>query len=406
MPEFPRWRVRIERQGVFALNTSKARVLVYVQHLLGIGHLKRAATLARALQAQGMQVTLASGGLAVPGIVPAGVRLAQLPPARAADLSFRELLDENGRAIDEGWRNRRKAALLDAWRSADPQVLVLELFPFGRRQMRFELLPLLELGASAPRRPAIVCSVRDILGGQKSAERQEETLGLVRRYFDAVLVHGDPAVVGFERTFPRAAGIAEKLHYTGYVVDEPAAHAGRDGEDEVIVSAGGGAVGERLLEAAIEAKSLTASRNRTWRVLAGDNLPQRAVRRLARLAQRAGGVELEKSRPDFTTLLSNCALSISQAGYNTLLETVQAGARAIAVPFAGGAETEQALRARCFAERGLLEVVDESALTPQALAAAVDRAAARPRPAKGGIDLDGARKSAVLISRWVEQRKA
>ena len=48
------------------------RVLVYVQHLLGIGHLKRAATLARALAAQGMQVTLTSGGPAVPGKTPAG----------------------------------------------------------------------------------------------------------------------------------------------------------------------------------------------------------------------------------------------------------------------------------------------------------------------------------------------
>jgi predicted glycosyltransferase len=248
--------------------------------------------------------------------------------------------------------------------------------------------------------------VRDILGGQKSAERQEETVGLVRRYFDGVLVHGDPAVVGFERTFPPAAGIAEKLHYTGYVADEPAARASRDGVDEVIVSAGGGAVGGRLLKAAIEAKPLTASRDRTWRVLAGGNLPQPAYQRLARLAQRAGGIALEKSRPDFTTLLANCALSISQAGYNTLVETVQARARAVAVPFAGGAETEQALRARCFAERGLLEVLEESALTPLALAAAVDRAAARARPAAGGIDLDGARKSAARIARWAAQRGA
>lgn len=382
------------------------RAFVYVQHLLGIGHLKRAATLARSLAAEGLQVTLASGGAAVPGMKVDKVKFVQLPPASAADLSFKSLVDEAGRAVDDAWKRRRSAALLEAWRAADPHVLVLELFPFGRRQMRFELLPLLELAASAPRRPVIACSVRDILGAAKSAERQQETLDLVQRCFDGVLVHGDPSVIAFERSFPLAPRIAQKLHYTGYVVDEPAAHASRDGANEVIVSAGGGAVGERLLEAAIEAKPLTSARHRTWRVLAGDNLPQPVVRRLARLAQRAGGVVLEKSRPDFTTLLANCALSISQAGYNTLLETVQAGARAVAVPFAGGAETEQTLRARCFAERGLLEVLEESALTPQALAAAADRAAARPRPAAGGIDLDGARKSAALLARWAAQRGA
>lgn len=389
---------------------SAPRAFVYVQHLLGIGHLKRAATLARALAGEGLQVTLASGGLPVPGLAQqlaaSGVRLVQLPPASVADSNFHILLDEHGRAVDAGWRSRRQAALLDAWRAADADVLMLELFPFGRRQMRFELLPLLELAAAAPRRPVMVCSVRDILGGQKSAARRAETVGLARRYFDGILVHGDPAVMGFERTFPPAREIADKLHYTGYVVDQPAAHASRAGENEVLVSAGGGAVGERLLAAAIEAKSLTALRDRPWRVLAGANLPQAAYQRLADLAQRAGGVTLERTRPDFTTLLANCALSISQAGYNTLLETVQAGARAVAVPFAGGAETEQALRARCFAERGLLEVLEESALTPQALAAAADRAAARPRAASGGIDLAGARNSAVLIARWAAQRGA
>ena len=386
------------------------RVFLYVQHLLGIGHLKRAAALARRLAAEGMQVTLVSGGPAVPGMALDGVRLVQLPPASAADLGFKVLLDEAGREIDAEWKLRRSAALLAAWRAAsshsEPQVLVLELFPFGRRQMRFELLPLLELAVAAPRRPAIVCSVRDILGGQKSPQRQQETLDHIQRYFDGVLVHGDPSIVGFEQTFPLAPRIARKLHYTGYVVDEHAPHGNLSGKDEVIVSAGGGAVGAGLLESAIRAKPLTTLRDRNWRVLAGNNLPATVFQKLAALAIGAGGVELERSRPDFTTLLSNCALSISQAGYNTLLETVQAGARAVVVPFAGGHETEQILRAHRFAARGLLEVVEESALTPPALAAAVDRAARRPRPAPGAVDLDGARNSAALIARWARERRA
>ena len=382
---------------------SGRRVFVYVQHLLGIGHLKRAATLARSLAAQGMQVTLVSGGQPVPGISLDGVRLVQLPPASAADLSFKVLLDASGRAIDDAWKRKRADALLAAWRSADPQVLVLELFPFGRRQMRFELLPLLDAAAVAPRRPAIVCSVRDILGGQKSARRQEETVSLVEQHFDRVLVHGDAGVLGFERTFPLAARIAAKLHYTGYVVDAPAAGS-KAGTDEVIVSAGGGAVGEALLEAALRAKPLTTLRDRTWRVLAGDNLPEAAYRKLGALAAAQGGVALERGRTDFTTLLANCTLSISQAGYNTLLEAVQARARAVVVPFAGGHETEQTLRAHCFAERGLLECVEEDALTPSALAAAIERALRKPRPAAGAINLDGARNSAELIAGLAGER--
>ena len=114
-------------------------------------------------------------------------------------------------------------------------------------------------------RPVIVCSVRDILGGQKSQQRQEETLALVERHFDRVMVHGDPSVIAFERTFPAASRIAGRIEYTGYVVDAAASAAGDAGRDEVIVSAGGGVVGARLLETAIRAKPLSALRDRTWR---------------------------------------------------------------------------------------------------------------------------------------------
>jgi len=388
------------------------RVFVYVQHLLGIGHLKRAATLAQAMALEGLAVTLASGGLPVPGIASdmarCGVRLVQLPPASAADLDFKVLLDGNGREIDEQWKRARSDALLAAWRAADPHVLVLELFPFGRRQMRFELLPLLDAAAGAARRPAIVCSVRDVLGGQRSPQRQQETLGLVERCFDHVLVHSDPAVIGFERTFALAGRLASKIRYTGYVVDVPARGVPQSsaGMGEVIVSAGGGAVGAELLETAILARPLTALRSRTWRVLAGSNLQEASFSALARLAGETGEghVVVERARRDFTALLANCELSVSQAGYNTLIEVVQARARAVVVPFAGGHETEQTLRARCFAERGLLEFVEESALGPQTLAAAIDRAARKPRPAGGAVDLDGARCSAALIAGWAAER--
>ena len=386
----------------------KRRAFFYVQHLLGIGHLKRAVTLARATAAAGLEVTLASGGLPVPGLAPDGtssaVRFVQLPPASAADLSFKTLVDEGGRQVDAEWRRMRGEELLAAWCAADPDVLVIELFPFGRWQMRFELLPLLDAAAGASRRPAIACSVRDVLGSQKSPQRQEETIILLERYFDRVLVHGDPAVLDFGRTFAGAGRIASRVEYTGYVVDDAQPADLSPGRGEVIVSAGGGAVGAGLLEAAMRAKPLTVLQDHTWRVLAGNNLPEAEFRAIARLAAGEAGIELERSRRDFTTLLANCALSISQAGYNTLVEIIRAGARAVVVPFAGGQETEQRLRALCFAERGLLQVVEESVLAPDTLAAAIDLSLRQPRPSPDAIRLDGAQRSAALIAQLAMEK--
>jgi predicted glycosyltransferase len=384
---------------------SKLRVFIYVQHLLGIGHLKRAAVLAQACAAQGMETTLASGGMPVRAMVPGSVRLVQLPPARAADVSFKALLDEQGRVIDDAWKHARAAALLEAWRLAQADVLVLELYPFGRRQMRFELLPLLEAAAAAQPRPAIVCSVRDVLGGLKGAERQQEAISLIEQYFDRVLVHGDAKAISFERSLANAYLIAGRIAYTGYIVDE-APPAGEAGRNEVLVSAGGGAVGAPLIEAALGAKPLSVMRAHRWRVLAGDNLPDADFRALGARAAQDAAVVFERSRPDFTAMLANCALSISQAGYNTLLETLRARARAVVVPFAAGNETEQTLRARSFAARGAVEVVEEASLTPASLATAIDRAVRRPAPGAGAIDLDGARKSAALIEQLARDRRA
>jgi len=386
---------------------SAPRVFLYVQHLLGIGHLKRAMTLATALNAGGLEVTLASGGFEVPGISASGVRVVQLPPVTAADLTFKHLSDRSGRPIDAEWKQARCAALLAAYHAIDPQILLIELFPFGRRQMRFELLPLLEMAAAASPRPLIVSSVRDIGGGgQRDSQRQQETLDLVERYFDCVLVHGDPALIAFERTFPLAGRIGDRIHHTGYIVDRSDHGGDQAGAGEVLVSAGGGAVGRALLEAAIRARPLTMLAKRTWRLITGINASATDTDMIAALADRLGEgrVVVERMRSDFTTLLSNCAVSISQAGYNTIMEVLAVKARAVVVPFAGGAETEQMLRASMLANRGYVQMVAESELTPEFLAAAIDRAAFNPSSPATAINLEGAETSARLLNTLLAAR--
>src|SRR5437764_33254 len=235
-------------------------VFFYVQHLLGIGHLKRAATLARALRDAGFRVVLASGGVPVASI-PVDV---QLPPASAADISFKTLIDDAGQPIDEAWQRRRAGALLDAWRAARADVLM---------------------------------------------------------------------------------------------------------------------------------------RDATWRLLAGVSATDADFRALAHAA--GAGVIVERSRDDFQALLAAAVVSISQAGYNTVAEILQARVRSVLVPFAAGDEAEQTLRARLLAERGAAVMLEERALDPQSLADAVNRAARAPQPPAALVNLDGARRSAELVRQWL-----
>lgn len=383
-----------------------ARLMFHVQHLLGIGHLRRAATLSRHFASAGYDTVLTSGGAPVPNLDIGGARLVQLPPVRATDKLFKVLVDDSGAVIDDTFKARRAEMLVDTLRRHRPDILFVELFPFGRRQLRFELMPLVEAAKALASPPRIVSSVRDILVQSPKPERVAEMVDLFGRYFDEVLVHGDPAFIPFSRTFPEHARLADRTHHTGYVIDGlPRPGQTSDvGRGEVIVSAGGGAVGAPLMAAALDARAQTKAHDLRWRFLCGHAMPEEDFVVLCARAARLDrdGIVVERARADFTTMLANCVLSISQGGYNTIIETLSVADRAVIAPYAGGLETEQALRAELLAERGVFQVVAEEGLSPRTLAAAVDRALEGPSiRAFPRIDADGVAKTLKLVERWL-----
>ena len=376
-----------------------AHIFFWVQHLLGIGHLKRTATLARAFRRAGMDVTIVSGGHEVSGLDIADSKLIQLPAVRAADKYFKVLIDKNDTEIDYAFRAHRRDQLVDAFRDAAPDVVITELFPFGRRQLRQELTAMLDAAQTMTPRPLIVSSVRDILVEPPKPERVAEMLERLETYYDRVIIHGDPTLIPFDETFAHADRIADRVAYSGYVVDTPQKTPGGPGTDEVIVSAGGGAVSAELFRAAMLARPQTRLADRTWRILAGHALPQSAFEEIA--AEALDGIVVERARPDFTTLMANCTLSISQGGYNTVMEMMAARTRGVIVPYAGGLETEQTLRARLLENRGGIQTIDENTLDANCLAEAVNAALTTPPPDAFGLNTDGADTSAALIRDWL-----
>ena len=384
------------------IETVKAprKIFFYVQHLLGIGHLVRASRIAEALHAAGMDVTLVTGGNAIEGFPGQTVRHVQLPAVLSSSTGFSGLIDEHGRRVDDRFEARRTALLIEAFHEAAPDAVLIEAFPFGRRQMRFELLPLLQAIRQVSPRPLLYSSVRDILQENRKAGRDRETADLVANHFDGVLMHGDPQFVRLEDTFPLASDIAGKVHYTGLVApDTPTPSADRF---DVVVSAGGGAVGAALVEAALDARDILAD-DKSWCLIAGPNMP---AEQFDRLSARSGeNVALVRFRTDFPSLLMNAELSISQAGYNTVCDLLRAPCACVLVPFASGGETEQTVRAQKLADRGFAEVVGETQLTGETLAAAIFKLRQRPPRPQMSILMDGARTTAQIIERQLADRE-
>jgi predicted glycosyltransferase len=397
--------------------TTRPPVLFHCQHLLGLGHVQRAAHLARALVEAGERVVVVTGGVPVPGLTWHGAETVSLPPLTAVDEAASGVALPDGRAPDADYLADRRARLLRALAAHDPAVVLLELFPFGRHALAFELGPLLLAVEDArarlgPRAPRVAVSLRDVLVSKRNAAWQElAVVSIVRAWVDRVLVHGSPELIPLGRTFGLAERLGDRLVYTGYVAAPPGGgSAPPPPTGEVVVSGGGGRVAGPLFHAALAARRMCPDlAARPWRLITGPFFPAEARAGLAAAAlsgtphSAAPPVVIEEFRPDFPELLRRAALSVSQAGYNTVLDVVTAGVRAVVVPYEASGD-EQPIRARLLAERGCLELVPEADLGPERLGAAMTAALARPGfPARAALDLDGARRSAAIIGRMVDE---
>jgi predicted glycosyltransferase len=377
------------------------RVLIVVTHLLGAGHLTRAAALARAFAQAGHETTLVSGGGPVRPAGLDGVGFVQLPPVRIIGTDFTNLLDEDGAPVHAFQLAERRILLLETLRALRPDIIITELFPFGRRVLADEFMTLLKDAQGLSPRPLVLCSIRDILASPSKPGRIEETHARLLAHYDAVLVHGDPQIVPLEATWPVDERIRALIHYTGYVDEnpEPLTPGERKG---ILVSGGSSAASLPLYRAAIEAAREIA--DRSWHILIGRGVSETDFTTLRDSAPTH--VTVERARPDFRSLLAASELSISQAGYNTVVDLLRSEVKAVLVPFEAGHETEQRLRAERLKALGLAEIVPEADLSPRRLAEAVRQALTHPPSPPPLIELDGARRSVAIAETLAVPRPA
>ena len=352
------------------------KVLIVVTHLLGSGHLRRAINLSHEFVASGHSVTLVSGGVPVKTFDTQGLSFVQLSPLCSDGTNFTRLLNADGSVADEPTIQARENKLIELIQNLQPDILITELFPFGRRVLQREFLGLLEAAQTLPTVPVVLSSVRDILASPSSEKKARKTEELIANYYDGVVVHSNSATTPLNASWPVTDLIQKKLFYTGYVAQSVSDYKAEQNTEEVIVSAGGGSVGRHIYEAAIEASRLLPDRR--WRLLIGGSDSQIEVTRLKALATGSATV-IEPNRPDFRELLSGALCSVSMCGYNTAIDLLLTGTPGVLVPFDAGGEQEQTLRARSLSKRSAYTLLLADDMTPESLCSAVEQASVAGR---------------------------
>jgi predicted glycosyltransferase len=377
------------------------RLLFHCQHSLGLGHLVRSLALARSLVERFEVVLLAGGELPDHVDVPENVEVVRLP---ALALDGRRLVSRDDRFGVGAALGERAAVVRQAFRRLQPDVVVVELFPFGRKKLAGELVPMLREAAASG--ALVASSLRDILvrGRADQARHDERAAGLANELFGAVLVHADPRLVRLAETFRPRTRLHVPVHYTGFVVPpaEPPAPGARSGP--LVVSAGGGRFGAPLLRAAAVAQpAIRARTGLPIRLVAGPFLRDADWLHLSREVRGRDGLELLRSVPDLGAELASARASLSQCGYNTALEVIRSRVPALVAPFAAPGEDEQTRRASLLQRLGTVRVLSGDDLSPVALAEAVDRALREP-PRRVELDLGGAQRTTEILDRLVAMR--
>ena len=245
-----------------------------------------------------------------------------------------------------------------------PDVILLDGFPFMRYPwMNSGLDFVLECVRNTWKNVKIVSSVRDICypyqGGKGSNHYSALTTHWANEYFDAILVHGDKNFVKLDESFEHLYLIDPPVYYTGYVTDtyKPKPQK-RNG---TVVSAGGGRVAEEVFDKAMELYDGT-----DWTFSVGYNHPKEHQKKLLKwvsdkkkmkvimpilkplyIFYKWDKVKIVYNVKNFRDLLAKHKLSISQAGYNTVMDLLMTDTPAKFVPYVDEyGEQEQTTRAR------------------------------------------------------------
>ena len=390
--------------------------MFYCQHVLGIGHLVRSAEIVKEL-ARDSHVLLVTGGEIPDGFrLPENIDTLQLTPLKTSpDFSSLQPCDFS-RGLEETSEIRRKL-LLQAFNELKPDVLVTELFPFGRKHFRFELLPLLERARSQQsRRTLVVSSVRDILVARKDQEEYEERVcSLVNRFYDLVLVHGDEKFLKLDESFSRVTDLRCPVAYTGYVVQQNNNDSDKtcgfplveQKRPAIVVSNGSGQylTGQMLLESVLGAAHLLQGQiPHEFHIFAGPLMPEETYNRLQTLAAASGNVRFSRYTPDLAAVLKSAELSVSMAGYNTVMDILSAGVRALVYPVTSNGDQEQSVRAEKLARMGVLDLIQSEELVPEKLAQKFG-AALRNEPTRLALNRGGAANSALLLRKYLAKRR-
>ncbi len=376
------------------------RLLICTNETLGLGHIRRALRLSAFLQSEldDLSILILTGSVMIHGFrLPSRVDAIKLPSllrqrgeprytSRYLPLPFEEV------------KQLRERLILESALAYRPDMVLVDLRPTG---VAGELLPTLR-AVRENRRTVVVLGCRDVISESDAVRvewRADHAMSALEELYDEIWVYGAQALYDPIAEYQLSQAIAEKVRFCGYLgielpgssVEETRRDLGIGEETFVLVTVGNGRDGFPLLDAYLGALESFPRHQRLFTLLVGGpDLPGRDRERV-----RQQATELAISHPqrrlklidfsaDILTYMAAADVIVSMGGYNTLVEILALGKRALVIPRVV-MNREQLVRASLFERLGLLTMLHPDRLSPGRMAESLLKALDAPSPS--GQDL-------------------
>lgn len=359
-----------------------ARILLYSQDGFGLGHMRRANSIARGLleaRPDAAVLTVLDSPLGaffqpgpgqdcvkLPSIVKVGAGVWTSPglPLPVGDVAaLRSLLLQH---VTAGFK---------------PDLMLVDHMPHGAGG---ELLPVLEQLRSGASSTRTVLGLRDIIDAPEVVHQvwtQEGAYHALEHFYDGILIYGRRDVFDPVKRYGFPSSVVARTHFTGYVTTPDRARYAnrvrsrfsRQGGAErklLVATAGGGKDGYPMMRAVLDALPILRAEHPWSAVLITGPFLPRDLRRDLERRGRAVHVTVKASVSDPLSYIDAADVVVGMAGYGSTMEALRSGTPFVLTP-REGPSAEQRMRAGRFAGRGWAGCVERKDLGGEQLAAAV-----------------------------------
>ena len=272
----------------------------------------------------------------------------------------------------------RKQLISNVLLNYAPDIFLVDHMPHGAMG---ELLPALETIKHSRIHTQVVLGLRDILDSPEvtiSRWQIEGAYDVIERYYARILVFGMRDVYDVVEKYQIPESEARKVFYCGYVTNLATADnapnirarylADKSTDTRlIVVMAGGGADAYPMMSTLIDAlPKVLEDGPCVVAVITGPFMPADLIGDLSRRATQLP-IHMMESVNDSLSYISAADLVIAMAGYNTSVEILRMKKSAILIPRAGPS-AEQRTRARLFADKHWVDMIDPDELKPDNLA--------------------------------------